>query len=224
MKIEAIELLSNNIKETEQFYNNILNIKTNSKNENEVSFLVGTTRVSFQKSTVEHPNYHLAFEIPNNKLEEAFKWLEQRTTVLPVTDDSQFSTFEAWNAKSFYFYDNNGNLLELICRFDADNQSDAVFDNKSILFVSEIGIVTSDVLSTAEELISQYGLGYYAKQPKTENFAVLGDENGLLILVSPDRNWFPTTKKAQAFEAKVQLSTTDRAHQELFIKNQVNNS
>ncbi|MBB5620339.1 catechol-2,3-dioxygenase [Pedobacter cryoconitis] len=218
MKIEAIELLSNNIIETEQFYNNVLNIKTNSKNENEVSFLIGTTKVSFQTSTVERPNYHLAFDIPNNKLEEAFKWLEQRTTVLPVTDDSQFSSFEAWNAKSFYFYDNNGNLLELICRFDTDHQSDVAFDSNSILYVSEIGIVTSDVHSTAEELISQYGLDYYVKQPKTENFAVIGDENGLLILVTPDRNWFPTTKKAQAFEAKVQLSTADRAYQELFIK------
>lgn len=76
MKLEAIELLSNNIIETEQFYNNILDIKTNSKNENEVSFLIGTTKVSFQKSAVENPNYHLAFDIPNNKLEEAFKWLE----------------------------------------------------------------------------------------------------------------------------------------------------
>lgn len=218
MKIEAIELLSNNIIETEQFYNNILDIKTNSKNENKVSFLIGTTKVSFQTSTVEYPNYHLAFDIPNNKLEEAFKWLEQRTTVLPVTDNSQFSSFEAWNAKSFYFYDNNGNLLELICRFDSDNQSDTTFDSNSILFVSEIGIVTSDVLSTAEELISQYGLEYYPKQPKTKNFAVIGDENGLLILVTQDRNWFPTTKKAQAFEAKVQLSTPDRAHQELAIK------
>ncbi|RAJ35779.1 VOC family protein [Pedobacter cryoconitis] len=221
MKFEAIELLSNNIIETEQFYNNILDIKTNSKNENEVSFLIGTTKVSFQKSAIENPNYHLAFDIPNNKLEEAFKWLEQRTTILPVTDDSQFSSFEAWNAKSFYFYDNNGNLLELICRFDADNQSDAAFDSSSILFVSEIGIVTSDVLTTATGLISQYGLEYYAKQPKTENFAVIGDETGLLILVTPDRNWFPTAKKAQAFEARVQLSTADRAQQELHIKNQL---
>ena len=142
MKIKAIELLSNNIIETE------------------LSFLIGTTQLTFQKSDIQHPNYHLAFDIPNNELEEAYNWLDQRTTALPVTDDSSFSSFEAWNAKSFYFYDNNENLLELICRFDADNQSSASFDSDALLFVSEIGIVTADVSAMGEELITKYGLEY----------------------------------------------------------------
>ncbi|MGY0037350.1 VOC family protein [Pedobacter sp. NJ-S-72] len=217
MKIKAIELLSNNIIETEHFYNNTLNIKTNKKTETEISFLIGTTQLTFQKSEVKHPNYHLAFDIPNNKLEEAFNWLDQRTAILPVTDDSNFSSFEAWNAKSFYFYDNNENLLELICRFDADNQSSASFDSNALLFVSEIGIVTADVSAMGEQLIRQYDLEYYVKQPKTESFAVVGDETGLFILVNPDRDWFPTKKKAQSFQTKIQFSTVHHPDQQVFI-------
>jgi catechol-2,3-dioxygenase len=219
MKIKAIELLTNNITETAHFYNNILNIKTSNQTETEISFLIGTTQLTFQKSEVKNPNYHLAFDIPNNKLEEAFNWLNQKTTILPVTQDSNFSSFEAWNAKSFYFYDNNGNLLELICRFDTDNQSAVPFDSHALLFVSEIGIVTTDVSAMGEKLINQYGLEYYAKQPKTENFAVIGDETGLFILVNPDRDWFPTKNKAQSFPAKIQFSTADHADQQLLIGN-----
>jgi len=215
MKIKAVELLSNNLKETANFYNDILDIKTSNRTATEVSFLIGTTQLTFQKSEVIQPNYHLAFDIPNNKLEEAFDWLNQRTTILPVTDDSNFSSFEAWNAKSFYFYDNNENLLELICRFDADNQSPASFDSNALLSVSEIGIVTNDVIATGEKLTSQYDLEYYAKQPKTENFAVIGDEDGLFILVNPDRHWFPTKKKAQSFQTKVRFSIADQRDQQL---------
>lgn len=215
MKIKAIELLSNNLKETANFYNNILDIKTSNRTATEVSFLIGTTQLTFQKSEVIQPNYHLAFDIPNNKLEEAFEWLNQRTTILPVTDDSNFSSFEAWNAKSFYFYDNNENLLELICRFDADNQSSVSFDSNALLSVSEIGIVTNDVIAMGEKLTKQYDLEYYFKQPKAENFAVIGDEDGLFILVNPDRNWFPTKKKAQSFQAKVRFSIADQREQQL---------
>jgi hypothetical protein len=55
----------------------------------------------------------------------------------------------------------------------------------------------------ATKLIAKYGLDYYAKQPKQDNFMALGDETGLFILVDQNRNWYPTTQKAEAFGLSV---------------------
>jgi catechol-2,3-dioxygenase len=208
MKIKEISLLTNNITETEKFYNTILDIKTIAKTATEISFSIGATSVVFIKTDDDiKPNYHLAFDIPTNKLEEAFAWLKERAAILPVTVDSNISEIKLWNAKSFYFYDNNGNLLELICRFDNPRQSDTPFTGASILYVSEIGIVSDNVPELATKLIAKYGLNYYAKQPKQDNFMALGDETGLFILVDQNRNWYPTTQKAEAFRLSVTFNT-----------------
>ncbi len=204
MKIKEIHLLTNNLPATEQFYNHILDIKTNRKTNQEISFLIGKTELIFINSTESiNPNYHLAFDIPTNKLEEALAWMKEKVVILPVTKDSHLSDIKLWNARSFYFYDNNGNLLELISRYDLQNQSAVPFTSNSILHISEIGIVSQHVQDCANDLIAGYGLDYYAKQPKQDNFMALGDEAGLFILVDPNRNWFPTDKKAEPFWTKI---------------------
>jgi hypothetical protein len=57
---------------------------------------------------------HFTFNIPHNQLDAAISWLQQFTSLLPVPGNGHIATFESWNAHAVYFYDNNGNLLELI--------------------------------------------------------------------------------------------------------------
>lgn len=217
MRIKELHLLTNNLKDTVRFYTQVLGATVKEEKEEELSLLLGETLISFQNSPEENPVYHLAFDIPKNKLEEAYHWLKQRTTVLPVTQETEFSDFQLWNAKSFYFYDNNENLLELICRYDLDNEADRIFDASSILYVSEIGLVSDDVPFLAETLINKYGLEVYSKQPAQDNFTALGDEEGLLIIVNTDRNWFPTEKKARSFRTKIVFNTGTDEDQEIQI-------
>lgn len=217
MRIKELHLLTNNLKDTAQFYTQVLGATVKGENEQELSLLLGETLISFQNSPEENPVYHVAFDIPGNKLEEAYQWLKQRTTILPVTAETEFSDFQLWNAKSFYFYDNNGNLLELICRYDLDNNSDLIFDGSSILYVSEIGLVSDDVPFLAETLMNKYGLEVYSKQPAQDNFTALGDDEGLLIIVNADRNWFPTDKKAKSFRTKIIFDTGTNEDHELSI-------
>lgn len=217
MRIKELHLLTNHLKDTAQFYTQVLGATVKAENEQELSLLLGETLIYFQNSPEENPVYHLAFDIPRNKLEEAYHWLKERTTILPVTADTEFSDFQLWNAKSFYFYDNNENLLELICRYDLDNDSDLIFDDSSILYVSEIGLVSDDVPFLAETLMNKYGLEVYSKQPAQDNFTALGDEEGLLIIVNADRNWFPTEKKAKSFRTKIVFNTGADEDQELSI-------
>ena len=217
MRIKELHLLTNNLKDTVRFYTQVLGATVKEEKEEELSLLLGETLISFQNSPEENPVYHVAFDIPGNKLEEAYQWLKQRTTILPVTAETEFSDFQLWNAKSFYFYDNNGNLLELICRYDLDNNSDLIFDGSSILYVSEIGLVSDDVPFLAETLMNKYGLEVYSKQPAQDNFTALGDDEGLLIIVNADRNWFPTDKKAKSFRTKIIFDTGTNEDHELSI-------
>lgn len=217
MEIKELQIITNQLEETERFYTEILNVPTQERTGDKVSFLIGRTKLSFVLDTaLVQPVYHMAFDIPKNQLMEAYNWLKQRINIIPVSPETDFSSFELWNAKSFYFHDNNDNVLELICRYDLDNESDIPFDG-SLLAVSEIGIVSDDVPFLAETIMNKYGLEVYEKQPAQDNFTVLGDEQGLLILVNEDRNWYPTTQKAKLFPIKMVINNGTNGDQDLNI-------
>ncbi|MEN7548316.1 hypothetical protein AAG747_10385 [Rapidithrix thailandica] len=213
MRIKEVYLLSNDLQQTESFYHDILGLSVVRKEKNNLAFSLGASTLIFQHSELAKPYYHLAFDIPNNQLKEAYEALNKKVRILPVTSESQFAHFESWNAKSFYFYDNNGNLLELIARYDLSNASAQTFDPSSLLAISEIGLVTENVTRSIEQLTEQFDLPLFAKQTPQENFAALGDEQGLLILVSPERNWFPTDKKAKVFPTHVLLEDQGKVHE-----------
>ncbi|MBE9462603.1 VOC family protein [Dyadobacter subterraneus] len=216
MKIKELHLLTNNIDKTETFYNTFLDLSARQKTGKELSYLIGNTNLKFILSQVPEPVYHIAFDIPNNKLDEAFDWLSKKVSILPVTPESNIADIKLWNAKSIYFYDNNGNLLELICRFDVDNQSEKIFDASSVISVSEIGLVTDDVPALAITISENYNLAIFHKQPAQENFTAVGDDEGLLVIVNENRNWFPTNQKAQSFWSKIIIETVDGSSFEIF--------
>jgi catechol-2,3-dioxygenase len=206
MKILELELLSDDILKTEVFYNEVLGLKTISKEDSSISFKAGVTKLTFRSSKKVNPVYHFAFDIPNNKLLEAFDWIEKKTEIMYVIPPDKIADFYNWNAKSFYFYDNGGNILEFIARNDLDNASQKPFDGSSILSVSEIGLVSKNVSQQSDELFEQYGLTAYSKQPKLSKFIVLGTVTGLFILVEENRDWYPTDKKSKSFWTKIVFS------------------
>jgi catechol 2,3-dioxygenase-like lactoylglutathione lyase family enzyme len=208
MKILELELLSDDILKTEVFYNEVLGLKTMSKEDSGISFNAGSTKLTFRPSINVKPVYHFAFDVPNNKLLEAFDWIEKKTEIMYVIPPDKIADFYNWNAKSFYFYDNNGNILEFIARNDLDNATQKAFDGSSILSVSEIGLVSKNVVVQCEELFDKYGLTAYSKQPKLNKFIVLGTVTGLFILVEENRDWYPTDKKSKSFWTKIVFSNS----------------
>nr|WP_315162053.1 glyoxalase [uncultured Flavobacterium sp.] len=213
MNILELELLTDSITETELFYTDVIGLKTISKTNSSVSFAAGSTKLTFRSSENLKPVYHFAFDIPNNKLLEAFAWIEKKTEIMEVVPPEKIADFYNWNAKSFYFYDNNGNILEFIARFSLDNASEKPFDGLSILSVSEIGFVTKNVSQLSDELFNKYGLSVFSKQPKLEKFIVLGTDTGLFILVEENRDWYPTHQKAKSFWTKVVFSNNGKTRE-----------
>jgi len=214
MKILELELLSDDIEKTEQFYNEVLGLVTVSKTDTSVSFATANTKLTFRSSENLHPVYHFAFDIPNNRFMEAFAKIENKTEIMEVIPPEKIADFYRWNAKSFYFYDNNGNIVEFITRYDLKNDSAKPFDGTSVLSISEVGLVSPNVESQCQELEAKYGLQVYRKQPKAPKFIVIGTETGLFILVEENRNWYPTSdKKSKSFWTKIIFEHEDKTRE-----------
>jgi catechol 2,3-dioxygenase-like lactoylglutathione lyase family enzyme len=203
MQISEVHLFTNSLSETEFFYKEKLGFKVMEKSDELLSFQIGDSLLYFHlSSAVQKPVYHFAFDIPENKLLEGLEWIRERAELIPF-ETHEIIDFSNWHAKSFYFYDNNGNILECIVRYDLKHTSEAIFNADSFIKISEIGFVVDNVLRFCDAVNLEYETDYFVMQPKRENFSVLGDNDGLFIVSGENRNWFPTMNQAQPFWTKV---------------------
>lgn len=205
MKLEHIQIQTNNILKTTAFYQDVLELGIIEKKENSVSIQAGNSILKFVESTNFKSIYHFAFNIPENKLDEAIEWCKNKVDLIVIEDRNVITNFENWNANAVYFYDNNGNLLEFIARHDLNNSQPEAFNSKSILNISEIGIVNENPLELGNQLIEKYGLNFFSKNTNTEVFAAIGDDEGLLIMVKPNRNWYPTQTPSEKNKTEIRL-------------------
>lgn len=205
MNILEIQLQSADIAQTKKFYHEILNMEILYEDELSIKFSAGLSTLIFKKTNNPNPFYHFAFNIPANKFEEAQSWASERIQLLPIAENSTVADFKNWNAKAFYFYDNKQNIVEFIARFDLDNNSDRPFDGSSIFSISEIGIVTDNAKAYSEEMLKQYDLNFFSKQPPQDDFVAIGDDNGLFIVVNNKRNWYPTNKPSGKYWSAVKF-------------------
>lgn len=196
MILKELRLRSCHISELIRFYSSVLEMTVINPDEKSISILAGQSMLTFTDTTeTPDPFYHFAFNIPSNKFEEAFQWIKKRSELLWLEDyKSYVADFVNWNAKSVYFLDPAGNILELIARFDLNNNADELFSSAQFLNISEIGLVFPGEILDAkvEEILGKYGLSYFSKQPPLNHFKAIGDDEGLFIAVAENRNWFAT--------------------------------
>jgi catechol-2,3-dioxygenase len=195
MHIKTLKIQSGNIHAQQDFYRNKLGLPSKITN-NELSIQIGSSELIFTQQIDFRGQYHFAFTIPKNQFDAGVQWLEQRTT---ITSDANGKTrFEAgeWNADNVYFYDPQGNIVELIARHELENASlenarNKTFGPHSLLNISEIGLPTPNVLEMIAWFTKTLEVGTY--KSFGESFAPIGDVHGLVIAVPEDRIWFPDT-------------------------------
>lgn len=206
MNILEIELLSDNLNETEKFYRTVLGLNPVQKEDNSLLFYkIGGTELIFKKSEGQKPVYHFAIDVPNNRFFDCHNFITKNAKTMEVDPGNDIANFVNWDARSFYFYDNNGNIVEIITRYATRAYDPDAFTHKSYMNISEIGLVTSRVAELADVLIKEQGIGVYKKQPRRHDFTVLGDDEGLIIVCERGRHWYPTTVPAQSFPVRIVL-------------------
>jgi catechol-2,3-dioxygenase len=185
--------------ELKDFYCSTLGLALADSDDHSFTVQIGQTELEFRRHTGKlHPVYHFAINIPANKIEEATTWLLQRATLIPADDASNYIIdFPDWNAKSVYFFDPAGNILELIARFDLKNATEEPFSSRQFLSISEVALVVEagELDAKTKQLLTDFNLSYFSKQPPLETFRAIGDDEGLLIVVPEGRAWYPTKDK-----------------------------
>ena len=189
MQMKSLRLNTANAPALQAFYTDILGLPVVATSAQEFTLQVGATEFTFVQ-TGEAPIYHFAFNIPENQFAEAKAWLAERVPLVQDSSGDSTYRFESWNALAVYFYDAAGNIVELIARHALPTASDTPFGPASLLSVSEIGWVVADVRAAVATLHNNLGLSVYANSLSDE-FAAVGDEHGLFIVVKQERPWFP---------------------------------
>jgi catechol-2,3-dioxygenase len=187
MDIRQVQLATRSLADTARFYERLgCSVEIVDAT---VRIVVGSTLLVFRELPEMTGALHLAITIPTGTFDAAKAWIAGLTTVLGTDDQDEFEGPPNWNSRSVYFEGPDQQLLELIERRDLPVD---VGENTAVplVSVSEVGVPVPDVLGAVEAL-RRAGLEPYANPPG-ESFAAVGDVDGLVILVSPDRRWFPT--------------------------------
>ncbi|WP_428229349.1 VOC family protein [Flavobacterium sp.] len=210
MKLEHIQIQTNDIQKTTAFYQGLLELPIIEKKTASVTIQAGNSILKFVEDPQFNSIYHFAFNIPENKLDEAIQWCKDKVDLILIKDQNVITNFENWNSNAVYFYDNNGNLLEFIARHDLNNAQTTAFSSQSILNISEIGIVTENPLALGNQLIAEHGLEFFSKNDNSAFFAAIGDDEGLLIMVKPNRNWYPTQTPSESNKTEVVIENNNK--------------
>ena len=213
MRISEIQLLSDDLTSTVRYYTDILGLRLTYHDLQKVSFTTGASILTFIISENVSPIYHFAFNIPPHQLMEAYQWTKQRTAILPISEVEEIADFVNWNAKAFYFKDNNGNILEFIARYNLDVKTEKAFDSSSIISISEIGIVSDDVAITASNISENYNVPLFYCQPLLANFGAMGDDDGLFILSKTGRHWHPNEVEAKPYWSRTYFELGGLSHE-----------
>ena len=136
---------------------------------------------------------HFAVNVPPQRFEEAVGWARERVEL--VEEDVPF---EAWRARSAYFFDPGGNIVELIARERAPGE--ALF-----LEISEVGLPVADVGTAVEWLESELALPHFSGNRR--DFSAVGDDRGLFIVVPVGRPWLFTDVPAPDAPVRVAIES-----------------
>ena len=191
MRITRIELLSADLDEIERFYGSLLELPV-AREPDSVTVTIGWSTVLFHAGPAVPGAIHIAFTIPRNRFAEAKEWLAARVQILSSggTDELVLNR-EPWHSKSLYFRGPDGIDLEFIARQNLPIDSSEPFSSTSLLCVSEVGRALPDVPAEVERLRDEFGIEPFGDW--VDEFAPVGDQEGLFILVNEGRVWFPTT-------------------------------
>jgi catechol-2,3-dioxygenase len=205
MRIDDVQLSVPDPTAALAFYTSVLQLPADTEGDR-AAVRAGRTRLSFSAAPPgEHPRYHIAFSVPLARFDAARRLIAAHTPLISA-DGDEVIVHASWDAVAFYFRDPAGSILECIARRGEPLDDDSAPVAPAIRSVCEVGLVVDEVPAMAAALRGALGVAPF-RDSEGETFTALGDEEGLLILVQREREWYPSTGLAAA-PAPLQLALT----------------
>lgn len=174
-----------------RFYGNILELEITERQGDRFTVKIGLTDVTFVAGDRE-AFYHYAINIPGNQFSMLKYWIQDRVP-LNWDDGVDEVYFRSFDADSMYFEDPAGNIVELIGRRKKDVYGDIT--RSSFLNVSEVGLVTEDVLVAGQKLFDA-GLPLRGTDLEPDDLNFIGSGDSYFVLVPQGRRWYFSKKDA----------------------------
>jgi catechol-2,3-dioxygenase len=192
MQITDVRVATTDVRAAERFYRELLELPVTLAGDTATVAIGRSTITLFDAATTTTAeSNHLAFTIPANRFAAAVEWLTARVDPMSWgAGETELRLGEPWNSESVYFRGPDGIILELITRQHLANPADEPFSSAQLLCVSEVGLGTPDVPAAFADVHDVFGVPTFAGE--SPDFTTAGDQDGLLILVTEGRPWFPT--------------------------------
>jgi catechol 2,3-dioxygenase-like lactoylglutathione lyase family enzyme len=188
MRFSRLTITASDLDEAFDFYHRVLGLGV-AQHPTSLEVTIGRTTLRVERAETAWASIHLAITIPRNRFAEAKAWLSERTPLAVVDGVDEFALAdEPWRSRSLYFRGPDGIVLELITRDALNNDLAEPFSSASLLCVSEAGIASQDVPATVARLHSKYHAEPFGSG--SDEFAPVGDDEGLFIVVADGRPWF----------------------------------
>ncbi len=218
MQIKKITLEAKDLEGLKAFYHETLKLELLSAQTDQFVLQIGSSQMVFRQSQHHYtqpnsPNYHFAFNIPENQLALAKTWLGTLGVELLTYEGKDEIDFPNWNAHALYFLDPASNIVELIARHDLPNASSQPFNQRSLLEISEIGFPVPEIKTFYETLKINLEIPVYSQISNMESFCAAGNPRGLFIIVPLERAWLPTEIINGLFPIEVDIFGTENKQQ-----------
>src|ERR1044072_5381232 len=210
MRFKKVHLLCNNAANQQAFYAGLLGMPLINSYETGFCVQAGQTLLEFsQTREVKDTPYHIAFNITPQVLPDVVPFLSDKGVSLIQKDGAAVIDFPSWNARSVSFYDTEQNIMEFIPRYNLQqNSSDTGFSAKQILAISEVGIPVEDTAAFIKTLQSNAPVNVW--KDYGDQFKAVGDEEGLMIVVTEGRHWFPTLHSNSFLPIRLEIAQEGR--------------
>ncbi|MBD7909667.1 hypothetical protein [Sporosarcina gallistercoris] len=212
MEIKQVTLQTINIEEMKHFYTVTLGLDLVEENEDKFCVAVGSSKLEFTRDNEKvNPYYHFAFNIQRNKFNEGKSWVEERVS-LNREDGEDEADFPHLSARSLYFNDPSGNIVEFISRQSTCDTGDEPFSPKSILNISEISLTVPDAIQVGRQLI-ELDIKERNNEPlSTTSLNFMGDTSAgiFILLVQPGRKWIFSDKISAIFPLEITLERDEK--------------
>ena len=210
-RILEVELLVNskNMIDQQSFYKEKLKLPVINETEKGFQVVVGNSLMKFRMNDeVSDPVYHVAFSIPENKLEKARTWSKERFPLLRNGLGQEVMHFRKWDAHAIYFNDPAGNILEFIAHHSLKNGSDGEFTESDVLYIAEMALVSDEVRTLSKEIEQKMNMTDFIEADRKANspdFRAIGDPAGMIILSKAARRWLMTDVYATDFTVGMKI-------------------
>ena len=209
MNIQHVTMYASNFEATKQFYLIHLAFPHTSEDENSFTIQAGQTTVTFRKAAEgETPFYHFAFNVPSNQFNEAKAWASSKVTLSTEEEGYDEVYFENIDAKSIYFEDPAGNIVEFICRLSDATASAEPFSAASLQKMSEMSLAVQNKVE-AFKLLNDVGIFNRNDEeitPTGLTFMGEREDATYVLLVNEGRTWYFSSKKAISYPLFITLT------------------